>query len=48
MALVGDLSPWTDFGNTHTYLSGAMPETPSIWEDELAAAARNSGTTWSR
>ncbi len=42
MALVGDLSPWTDFGNTHTYLSGAMPETPSIWDGELTAAARNS------
>ena len=43
MALVGDLSPWTDFGNTHTYLSGAMPETASIWDGELTAAARNSG-----
>ncbi len=44
MALVGDLSPWTDFGNTHTYLSGAMPETPSIWDGELTAAAHNSGS----
>ena len=44
MALVGDLCPWTDFGNTHTYLSGAMPETPSIWDGELTAAARNSAS----
>ncbi|HEV7615861.1 MAG TPA: hypothetical protein VGO36_06495 [Solirubrobacterales bacterium] len=44
MADVGDLAPWTDFGNTHTYLSGAMPETPSIWDGELTAAAHNSGS----
>ena len=42
MALAGDLSPWCDYGNTHTYLSGAMPETDSIWDGELAAAASNS------
>jgi hypothetical protein len=43
MAAAGDLSPWVDFGNTHTYLSGAMPETDSIWDGELGAAAANSG-----
>lgn len=42
-AAVGDLTPWIDYGNTHTYLSGAMPETESIWDSELSAAAQNSG-----
>jgi outer membrane biosynthesis protein TonB len=44
MATVGDLSAWVDYGNTHTYLSGAMPETESVWSGELSAAAKNSGT----
>jgi hypothetical protein len=43
MAAAGDLTPWIDYGNTHTYLSGAMPETDSIWDGELGAAAGNSG-----
>ncbi len=43
MAAEGDLTPWIDYGNTHTYLSGAMPETDSIWDGELGAAAANSG-----
>ncbi len=43
MAKVGDLTPWTDYGNTHTYLSGDIPERDSIWNGELAAAAKNSG-----
>jgi hypothetical protein len=42
MAATGDLSPWCDYGNTHTYLSGEMPERDSIWDGELAAAANNS------
>ena len=44
MAAAGDLSQWCDYGNTHTYLSGAMPESSSIWRSELGAAARNSGS----
>ncbi|HEV7615862.1 MAG TPA: hypothetical protein VGO36_06500 [Solirubrobacterales bacterium] len=44
MAAAGDLSSWCDYGNTHTYLSGAMPETSSIWSGELGAAAKNSGS----
>ena len=44
MAAAGDLSAWCDFGNTHTYLSGAMPEQDSIWSGELGAAAKNSGS----
>jgi hypothetical protein len=44
MALAGDLSAWCDFGNTHTYLSGEMPERESIWSGELGAAAKNSGS----
>jgi len=44
MAAAGDLTPWIDYGNTHTYLSGAMPETASIWDGELAAARSNSGS----
>jgi hypothetical protein len=44
MAAVGDLTGWIDYGNTHTYLSGAMPETASVWSGELSAAAENSGT----
>jgi hypothetical protein len=44
MAAAGDLSQWCDYGNTHTYLSGAMPESGSIWRNELAAAAKNSGS----
>jgi hypothetical protein len=43
MALEGDLTPWCDYGNTHTYLSGEMPERDSIWDGELSAAASNSG-----
>jgi hypothetical protein len=42
MGKVGDLSAWEDYGNTHTYLSGAMPETESVWSGELTAAAKNS------
>ncbi len=45
MAKVGDLSAWTDYGNTHTYLSGDIPERDSIWNGELAAAAKNSGSS---
>ncbi len=41
---VGDLTAWTDYGNTHTYLSGDIPERDSIWNGELNAAAKNSGT----
>jgi hypothetical protein len=44
MAAVGDLSAWVDYGNTHTYLSGSMPETESVWSGELSAAASNSGS----
>ena len=44
MAAAGDLSSWCDYGNTHTYLSGAMPEQDSIWDGELGAAANNSGS----
>ncbi len=44
MAAAGDLSQWCDYGNTHTYLSGAMPESSSIWRNELSAAAHNSGS----
>lgn len=41
MAKAGDLSAWFDYGNTHTYLSGDIPERDSIWNGELAAAAAN-------
>lgn len=41
MASAGDLSAWFDYGNTHTYLSGDIPERDSIWNGELAAAAVN-------
>ncbi len=44
MALAGDLSAWCDFGNTHTYFSGDMPERDSIWSGELGAAAKNSAS----
>jgi outer membrane biosynthesis protein TonB len=44
MEAMGDLTPWTDYGNTHTYLSGAAPETSSIWSGELGAAAKASGS----
>ncbi len=44
MAEAGDLTPWIDYGNTHTYLSGDIPERDSIWSGELGAAARNSGS----
>lgn len=39
MPKVGDLSPWLDYGNTHTYLSGDIPERDSIWDREFGAAA---------
>ena len=38
MAQVGDLSAWLDQGNTHTYLSGNIPELDSLWNSEFAAA----------
>jgi hypothetical protein len=44
MAAAGDLSAWEDYGNTHTYLSGDLPERESTWSGELAAAAKNSGS----
>lgn len=44
MKRVGDLTPWIDYGNTHTYLSGDIPERDSIWDGELGAAASNSGS----
>ncbi len=44
MPKVGDLTPWIDYGNTHTYLSGAMPETDSVWNGEFAAMRSNSGS----
>ncbi|HWC09134.1 MAG TPA: hypothetical protein VG458_08780 [Solirubrobacterales bacterium] len=39
MPKAGDLSQWADYGNTHTYLSGDIPERDSIWEREFGAAA---------
>ncbi len=39
MAEAGDLSAWVDYGNTHTYLSGDIPERDSIWDGEFRAAA---------
>jgi hypothetical protein len=44
MAVAGDLTPWIDYGNTHTYLSGDIPERDSIWNGEFSAAADNSGS----
>jgi hypothetical protein len=44
MASAGDLSAWLDYGNTHTYLSGDIPERDSVWDGELSAAAENSGS----
>jgi hypothetical protein len=43
MPLAGDLTPWIDYGNTHTYLSGDIPERDSIWNGEFAQAASNFG-----
>ena len=40
MAAAGDLSQWCDYGNTHTYLSGAMPEKTSIWSANSAPPRR--------
>lgn len=39
MAKAGDLSQWADYGNTHTYLSGDIPERDSIWNGEFGSAA---------
>lgn len=44
MPKVGDLTPWTDYGNTHTYLSGAIPESDSVWNGEFTALRANSGS----
>lgn len=42
-AILGDLTPWIDYGNTHTYMGGEMPETPR-WNDELASVSRFAGS----
>jgi hypothetical protein len=42
-ALVGDLSPWLDYGNMHDYQGGQPPEFGSI-DDNLRICARTAAT----
>ncbi len=42
-ASIGDLTPWINYGNTHTYMGGEIPEMPR-WNTELAAVAKFAGS----
>ncbi|HSS04167.1 MAG TPA: hypothetical protein VLK89_03125, partial [Solirubrobacterales bacterium] len=42
--LVGDISAWTSEGNMHPYPGGEAPDQDSHMNDELALAAKNTGS----